>query len=105
MERFTVREVVDMDVALHGKRFIVSEFAFVTVVAVAIALISSMLPVRAYAAFVAVNCATFMVLAARRPRGEAPTLVSVYVLTAFALVLLFVPLFFPLAAVLQRRRK
>lgn len=105
MEKFVVRDVVDMDVALHGKRFIVSEFALVTVVAVAIALVSSMQPVRAYAAFVAVNCATFVVLAAMRPRREPPTLGSVYALTAFALVLLFIPVLFPLAAVLQGRPK
>jgi hypothetical protein len=56
-----------------------------------------------YAALIAVNCMTFMVLAAARPRREAPPVRSVYGLTGFAMVLLFVPLLFPLAAVFQRR--
>jgi hypothetical protein len=98
-----VTDVVDMDVALHGKRFIVGEFIFVTAVAVIIALVSTVEWARIYAALIAVNCATFAVLAAVRPRREAPDLKGVYLLTAFALALLFVPLYFPLAAIAQRR--
>lgn len=104
MTRFSVTDVVDMDVALHGKRFIVAEFAIVAALAVAIAIVSSMSWARVYAALFALNCMTFAWLAVARPRRERPALVSVYVLTGFAIVLLFLPLLFPLAAALQRRR-
>ena len=98
-----VTDVVDMDVALHGKRFIVTEFALVTAVAVFIALVATVEWARVYALLIGVNCATFATLAAVRPRREAPALKGVYVLTLFALALLFVPLYFPLAAIVQRR--
>jgi hypothetical protein len=98
-----VTDVVDMDVALHGKRFIVSEFAAVTFIAVAIAIFSSVPWFRVYAAFVAANCSTFAALAAVRPRRVAPSLKGIYWLTAYALALLFVPLYFPIAALVQRR--
>ncbi len=102
LERFAVTNVVDMDVALHGKRFIVAEFAFVSVVAIGIALVSTVGWARVYAAFIAINCLTFMVLAAVRPRREAGDRKGVYLLTAYAVLLLFVPLVFPIAAVLSR---
>jgi len=105
MGRFTVTDVVDMDVALHGRRFIVIEFALVTAVAAAIAVVSSVEWARVYAAFIAVNCATFMVLAAVRPRRQAPELKGVYLLTAYAMLLLFVPLYFPIAAVFTGARE
>jgi hypothetical protein len=98
-----VTDVVDMDVALHGKRFIVTEFAVVAIFALGIALVASVAYARVYAVLFAMNCATFAVLAASRPRREAPVLRSVYALTAYAMALLFVPLLFPVAAVMQRR--
>lgn len=104
MRSFNVRDVVDMDVALHGRPFIVTEFALVTALAAVIAGIEIHINVLTalYATVVALNCATFMVLAATRPRLAAPALPSVYWLTFLALVLLFIPLIFPLAALLQR---
>ncbi len=102
--RFAVTEVVDMDVALHGRRFIVAEFAFVSAVAIGIALVSTVGWARVYAAFIALNCLTFMVLAAVRPRRDAGDLQGIYLLTAYAMLLLFVPLVFPVAALLGRTK-
>jgi len=99
---FAVTEVVDMDVALHGKRFMVAEFALVAAVAVGIALISTVGWARVYAGLIGLNCLTFMVLAAVRPRREAGDRKGIRRLTAYAMVLLFAPLVFPLAAVLER---
>ncbi len=98
-----VTDVVDMDVALHGKRFIVTEFAVVAAFALGIALVASIAYARVYAVLFAINCATFAYLAASRPRREAPTIRSVYALTGAAMALLFVPLLFPITAVVQRR--
>jgi hypothetical protein len=103
MDWFRVRDVVDMDVALHGKRFIVTEFVLVAAVGCAIALVAASPWARVLAALVAVNCITFAWLAAARRRREAPSVGSVYALTGLAMVLLFVPLLFPVAAVWQRR--
>jgi hypothetical protein len=105
MERFQVRDVVDMDVALHGKRFIVAEFALVAAVGCTVALVAASPWARVYAALFALNCLTFGWLAAVRPRRDPPGLRGVYALTGFAMLLLFVPLLFPLAAVLQRQRR
>ena len=105
MVSFQVRDVVDTDVALHGRRFIVTEFALVALVAVAIAAIEVRVDAATavYAAVVGINCVTFMFLAATRPRLASSALPSVYWLTFLALVLLFVPLVFPAAALIQRR--
>ena len=104
MRSFNVRDVVDMDVALHGRAFIVTEFAVVAALAAVIAGIEIHInvPTALYATVIALNCATFTVLAATRRRVAAPGLPSVYWLTFLALGLLFIPLVFPVAALQQR---
>lgn len=105
MSGFQVSDVVDMDVALHGRRFIVTEFALVATVALVIAVVATVPWARVYAGVFALNCVTFTWLAAVRPRRRPPQLRSVYALTGFAMLLLFVPFVFPVAALLQRKEQ
>lgn len=113
MPSFRVRDVVDMDVALHGRRFIVIEFVLMVAFGFAFAgmelylgglrghVVGYQLVTAAYVAFVTVNCATFLVLAVGACKPSAPDMRSVYWLTVAALVLLALPLAFPVAAARQ----
>lgn len=113
MQRFMVREVVDMDVALHGKRFIVGEFILMSTLGLGFAglelylgalrahMVGYQLVTAAYVSFVTINCLTFLLLALRSERQSAPAMRSVLWLTAAAVVLLALPLVFPLVAAWQ----
>ncbi len=116
MERFTVRDVVDMDVALHGRRFIVAEFVLMVAFGVGFASLELYLGLLrgpfvayqavtgVYGALVAINCLTFLLLArASRPPDTTLEKRSILWLTAFAVMLLLVPIAFPVTAALQRR--
>lgn len=115
--RFDVAEAVDMDVAYHGNRFIVAEFAAVALLGLALAGLELDLGLlRAhpdaahwlaglYFLSFAVNATTFSVLAARAPRRPrdsfgAPGIVW---LTLVAVLVILVPLVLPLVAMLPGR--
>lgn len=115
MQRFVVRDVVDMDVALHGRRFIVGEFALMVASGLAFAglelylgawrgpIVPFQVLTGAYASLVTFNCLTFLVLAlgATKQPSTPMAMRSVLWLTAYAVLLLFVPLVFPLTAAWQ----
>lgn len=113
MPGFMVRDVVDMDVALHGRRFIVVEFVLMIAFGLGFAgleiylgtmrgsLISYQLLTGIYVALVTVNCVTFLVLALTSRKPSPPATRRALWLTAAALVLLAAPLAFPLIATLQ----
>lgn len=110
MRGFMVRDVVDMDVALHGRRFIVGEFVLMSLFGLGFAgmqvYVGAMRgPIHAlqlttgfYVAFVTLNCLTFLVLALGAKKPTVPAMRSVLWLSAAALVLLAVPVAFPLLA-------
>ena len=116
-----VREPVHMDVAYHGVRFITAEFVGMTLLLLGFAALEIGAYIgRSHAAqqllwagifaFVGVNALTFLVLAREGVRqGAVPsrdhfTPWAIFVYTVEAVVLLLLPLLFPLLARLQRRR-
>jgi hypothetical protein len=113
MRRFMVREVVDMDVALHGRRFIVVEFVLMVAFGLAFAgleiflgavrgpIVAGDLVTAVYVSFVTINCITFLLLALDTEQPATPAMRSIMWLTVAAVVLLGVPLVFPIAAAWQ----